>query len=100
MKNSKLVEDIKILANEQISLKPQRRTVNFSGERTIKPWEAVKKANENKEKLRHLYVAYNILREKEVVPFIKREYNKALVDKYIKEYKEDFIEKEEVKSEE
>lgn len=95
MKNSKLVEDIKILANEQISLKPQRRTINFSGERTIKPWEAVKKANENKEKLRHLYVAYNILREKEVTPFVKREYNKALVDKYIKEYKEDFIKTEE-----
>lgn len=95
MKNSKLVEDIKILANEQITLKPQRKTVYFSGERIIEAYKAVQKANENKEKLRHLYVAYNILREKEVTPFVKREYNKALVDKYIKEYKEDFIKTEE-----
>ena len=96
MKNSKLVQDIKVLAEEQISLKPQRRTVYFSGNRVIEPWRAVQKANENKEKLRHLYVAYNILREKEVVPFAKRDYNKSLVDKYVNDYKEDFVKESEI----
>jgi hypothetical protein len=96
MKNSKLVKDIKVLAQEQIDLKPQRKTINFSGIRVIDSWKAVQKANENKEKLRHLYVAYNILREKEVIPFTKRDYNKSLVDKYINDYREDFIKESEI----
>lgn len=92
MKDSKIVQEIKKLADEQISLKPQRKTVYFSGERIIEAFKAVQKANENKEKLRHLYVAYNTLRGKETPAFVKRDFNKVLVDKYIKDYQEDFVE--------
>lgn len=90
MKNSKLKEDIKVLANEQIVFKPQRKTETFTGTRTVDAYKAVQLANENKEKLRHLYVAYNILRGKEVTPFTKRQFHQSLVDKYVEHYKEDF----------
>jgi hypothetical protein len=93
MKNSKLKQDIKVLAQEQVVLKPQRKTERFSGTRVVGPYFAVQKSMENKEKLRHLYVAYNILRGKEVVPFVKREFHQSLVDKYVEQYKEDFAPK-------
>lgn len=93
MKNTKIREDIKVLANEQLVLKPQRKTINFSGTRTVEAGQAVQKADENKQKLRHLYVAYNVLRGKESQPFTKREFIQSLVDKYVEEYKEDFYSK-------
>lgn len=93
MRNSKIALEIKRLAAEQMILKPQRKTVKFSGERTLNSYDAVAKADENKQKLRHLYVAYNVLRCKEVIPFTKREFIQSLVDKYVEEYKEDFAPK-------
>lgn len=93
MKNSQIKKDIKVLANEQMVLKPQRKTILFSGTRTIEPYQAVQKAEENKQKLRHLYVAYNVLRGKDVVPFTKRDFQKSLVDKYVEQYKSDFEKK-------
>ena len=95
MKNSKIAVVIKELAAEQMVLKPQRKTIMFSGTRTVAPHVAVQKVDENKQKLRHLYVAYNILRSKEVVVFTKREFQQSLVDKYVEEYKSDFEKKEE-----
>ena len=93
MRNSKIALEIKRLAEEQVSIKPQRKTINFSGERTISSYNAVAISEENKVKLRHLYVAYNVLRCKEVVKFSKREFIQPLVDKYVEEYKEDFAPK-------
>lgn len=90
MKNSQLKQDIKLLAQEQMGLKPQRKTTKFLGARTLDAYKAVQASNQNKEKLRHLYVAYNILRGKEVVPFKKREFQQSLVDKYVEKYRDDF----------
>lgn len=57
-------EEIAALEKEQKAIKPQRKTVHFDGERTLSPWEAWCKVGDNKEKLRILYAAYNLLRGK------------------------------------
>lgn len=90
MKNLKLKQEIKRLAGEQVRVKPLRKTSNST---QIEAYTAVQVVNQNKEKLRHLYVAYNVLRCKEVIPFTKREFHQSLVDKYVEQYKEDFAPK-------
>ena len=57
-------EEIAALEKEQKAIKPQRKTVHFDGERTMHPWEAYCKVLDNKERLRILYAAYNLLRGK------------------------------------
>ena len=57
-------EEIAALEKEQKNIKPQRKTVHFTGERTLSPWEAYCKVSDNKERLRILYAAYNLLRGK------------------------------------
>lgn len=57
-------EEIAALEKEQKAIKPQRKTVHFTGERTMSPWEAWCKVGDNKERLRILYAAYNLLRGK------------------------------------
>ena len=59
-----LREEIAALEKEQKAIKPQRKTVHFTGERTVSPWVAYCKVVSNKEKLRILYAAYNLLRGK------------------------------------
>ena len=61
---SAMRNDIAELEKEQKSIKPQRKTVYFTGERTIHPWQAAEQAKANKEKLRLYYAAYGLLRGK------------------------------------
>lgn len=61
---SAMRKDIAELEKEQKAVKPQRKTVYFTGERTMHPWEAAEQAKANKEKLRLYYAAYGLLRGK------------------------------------
>lgn len=49
---------------EQKLIKPQRKTVHFTGTRTIDSDKACYKVESNKEELRAMYAAYNLLRGK------------------------------------
>lgn len=73
--------EIAKLEKEQKIIKPQRKTVHFTGERTMSPSEAVCEVVDNKGKLRTMYAAYNLLRgkgfditEKNAKPLNARDY--------------------------
>lgn len=79
---------------EQKTIKPQRKTVHFEGERTLSPADAYEKTVYNKSKLRAMYAAYNLLRgknfevtEKNYKPLNKEDFYKLngynLEDKYV-----------------
>lgn len=57
-----LKNKIKVLAQEQVFLKDQRKTVKLKGERKIEPWKAWYQHQSNRSELRDLYLAYGILR--------------------------------------
>ena len=61
---SAMRERIAELENRQKEIKPQRKTVHFEGERTIKPCDATEEAKNNKYDLRLYYAAYGLLRGK------------------------------------
>ena len=61
---SAMRKDIAELEKQQKNTKPQRKTVYYTGERTMSPCEAYWAVVDNKEKLRLLYAAYNLLRGK------------------------------------
>jgi len=79
--------EIVTLSNEQITLKEQRKTIKFTGTRTVQPEVASYKVGENKNKLRYLFEAYAILKGKERQVCTKKEISQSLVDKLILEYK-------------
>jgi len=77
----KFREQIAKLEKEQKTIKPQRKTVHFNGERTLLPYDAWVTAKHNKEILRAMYAAYNLLRgknfyftEKNAKPINRKEY--------------------------
>ena len=78
--------EIKKLSNEQLILKPQRKTVKFTGTRTTPAWSATDTALENRFQLRHLYIVYAILKGVERPEVTKKEVFKSLIDRYITEY--------------
>ena len=57
-------KEIAALEVEQKNTKEQRRTVRFTGERTMSPSEAWGKARANKDTLRAMYAAYGLMRGK------------------------------------
>lgn len=57
---------IKTLAAEQSSLKLQRKTTTFTGTRTLEPYQATRQHTENRYELRHLHLAYGIMRGKKI----------------------------------
>ena len=59
-----LKQEIKKLAQEQISLKQQRKTVYLIGERTLPSWEASYRHFKNRHKLRIMYAAYGQMKGK------------------------------------
>ena len=61
---SAMRKDIAELEKNQKNIKPQRKTVYFTGERTMHPWEAVEQARSNGFELRLYYAAYGLLRGK------------------------------------
>jgi len=60
----KLKAEIKVLAGYQIFLKNQRKTVKLQGKREMEPWWATSKHQENRGKLAIMYVAYGVMRGK------------------------------------
>ena len=61
---SAMRKDIAELEKQQKNIKPQRKTVHYTGERTMKPWDAWYTVRNNKYTLRLMYAAYNLLRGK------------------------------------
>lgn len=82
-------EAIKTLVEEQRQIKPQRKTVNFSGTRKLPAWQATQQHQINRYDLRHLYIAYGIVRGRsvdQIEPKRKREYNEKKVALIIAKY--------------
>ncbi len=86
-----LKETIKQLASEQPSLKNQRKTVKIVGENTMDAYKALNTHLDNRQELRHLYIAYGKLRG---VPHTDSG-NGLLyhdrIDDIVKEHKEEFV---------
>jgi hypothetical protein len=62
-------EEIKKLAENQTSLRNQRKTVHIKGERVMEPWKAAYLHSENRYKLRLLYAAYHVLKGRDLSTF-------------------------------
>jgi len=80
---------IKSLSDAQRSVKSQRKTVHFKGERTIPAWKAVATHSINRYDLRHMYIAYGIMRGKtieQIEPKRKSEFSQSKVDKILENY--------------
>jgi len=86
-----LVEEIKELSDEQRVLKNQRKTVNLIGERTMEPWKAVYKHQQNRKRLSRLLAAYDVLRGfKPVVPKKWKDDEKFYIDTVVQETVDEF----------
>lgn len=79
-------EDIKKLAEEQKSLKNQRKTVHLVGERKVNPYDAANQIRRNKYLLTHMYHTYNLIRGKES-NYNDYPIDNYQVDKLLKKYK-------------
>lgn len=62
MKYQAIREEIKKLSDEQRDLKPQRKTVYFTGTRTCEPGQACDRVSDNRYVLRHLFAAYAVIK--------------------------------------
>ena len=86
-----LKETIKKLAEQQKSYKQQRKTVHFTGTRTVPAWLATQQHQINRYDLRHLYIAYGIMRGKsieQIEPKCKTPYSEEKVQKIMEKYGE------------
>lgn len=86
-----LKKQIEILANEQKTTKPQRKTETFVGERTLTPYQAQLKALRNKEKLRSMYVALGLLNGLEYAQIEsnpKEPFSQTYLDKLVETWKD------------
>ena len=79
-------EEIKELAEKQVFLKSQRKTVKLVGERKMPSWEATYKAQLGKETLRHLNAAYRILRGKEPILPKRKELDMDYVNRLVEKF--------------
>ncbi len=61
-----LKEEIRKMAEQQVTLKLQRKTVRLSVKRRIHPVDAANMHADNRFRLRHMYLAYGIIRGKTV----------------------------------
>lgn len=86
MKYSTIKEAIKDLSQQQKELKPQRKTVHFKGTRTVEPGDATYKVDSNRYRLRHMFIAYAILKGKEPIYPKKAEWSQSVVDNLVKNY--------------
>lgn len=64
--NTNIKNEIKKLAENQKTLKNQRKTVHIKGERVMEPWKAAYLHVSNRHQLRLLYAAYHVLRGKDL----------------------------------
>lgn len=84
-----LKQEIKKLAAGQGSLKLQRKTITFKGNRELTPQEAVETHKCNRTVLRHLYFAYGLLKGKskeEMYSFYGTEIYDRMLESFIKKY--------------
>ena len=90
MTTKDLKSEIKALAAKQKATKEQRKTVKFTGTRSLTPKEAQLLALRQKEELKHMYIAYALLRSKSIETAIgpKTEYSQRRVDEIIAKYAE------------
>lgn len=90
MTTKDLKSEIKALAAKQRETKEQRKTVKFTGTRSLTPWEAQILALRQKEELKHMYIAYALLRGKSIETAIgsKTEYSQRKVDEIMAKYAE------------
>lgn len=90
MKTSKydsIRKAIAVLAAQQPDLRRQRKDgKRFTGERTMAPDIALHTHINNKYDLMHLYMAYRVLKGKEVTYPTKKLYSQALIDRFVKEH--------------
>jgi hypothetical protein len=80
---------IKQLAQDQKSIKPQRKTIKYTGERIYTPYGATVQHGINRYDLRHLYIAYGFMRGKtfkQIEPSAKTPFNENKVDEILKQY--------------
>ena len=88
MKYQAIREEIKKLSDEQRDLKPQRKTVYFTGTRTCEPGQACDRVSDNRYVLRHLFAAYAVIKGMER-PEIKNPtklVSDRLIDTFIKQF--------------
>ena len=84
-----LKEDIKQLASRQKVVKQNRKTVNFRGTRELEPWDAAMTARRNKYELRHMYLAYDKARGRELPSDLNPEkYWLGYVDRILGKYED------------
>lgn len=86
--------DIAAQAETQKSLKAQRKTVHFKGVRTVEPWQAFYMVQSNRQELAHKYIAYALLRGKDIDkydPDWKTRYSMSYVQKFLDYYNEQFV---------
>jgi hypothetical protein len=86
-----LKTDIKRLSAEQKTLRPQRKSVHFTGIRTVPAWKATADHLYNRWELRYLYLAYGIMRGKHIEqmePTAKTLANAERIAKVINKYEE------------
>lgn len=86
MKYSKIKNTIKTLSNEQRELKNQRKTVNLKGERTIEPYTALIRHDRNRYELRHLQMAYRVLKGNDITYPKNALYSQSKIDKLVETY--------------
>ena len=82
------------MARGQRILKPQRKTIYFEGARTTKPRAAQEMVRNNKEWLRHAYIAYGLLRGRlyeQIESNAKINYNKHAVGTFVEKYSPEAI---------
>lgn len=84
-----LKQSIKVLVLEQKLIKPQRKTVHFTGERTFPAWKAVDTHLSNRYELRYMYLAYGLMRGKTILQMeakSKTPANQDIINKLINKY--------------
>lgn len=84
-------EAIKSLVAQQKSIKPQRKTVHFTGTRTMPAWKAASQHLINRYDLRHLYIAYGFMRGKsieQIEPKRKTEHDERKVENILATYEQ------------
>lgn len=86
MKYDSIRAEIKLLAQDQIEVKPQRKTVNFTGTRNVGSDDAQYIVLKNSYELMHLYMAYQVLKGKEIIYPTKKEYSQSKIDKLVKQH--------------
>lgn len=90
MTTKDLKQAIKDLSQKQRDTKEQRKTVRFTGKRSLNPRDAQLLALDQKKQLKHMYIAYALLRGKSIETAIgpKTEYSQRKVDEIMAKYAE------------